>query len=102
MKEAVLLPADDSLPAKEALVVWCWRFQNVLVAAISGGMYAGQPIRSLVSTPTVAGCDVYGTEFRTYIRTVLDGKADDVPLDVRGRIGNVQRYLGLHHFAGYY
>ena len=102
LKEVVLLPADDSLPAKEALVVRRRRFQNVLVAAISGGMYAGQPIRRSVSNPTMAGFDVYGTKFRTYIGTVLDGKADDVPLDVRGRIANVQRYLELHHFAGYY
>ena len=78
-----MLPADDRVPAKVVLVVRRRRFHNVLVAAISGGMYVGQHIRSLVSNPTLAGSNVYCAEFHTYIRAVLDGKADDVPLDVR-------------------
>ena len=66
LEESVLLPEDKHPPPAEALLNRRRRFQDVLAHAISGAVYAGKHITSLVSHPEVPNSDLYTTEFRHF------------------------------------
>ena len=102
LEGAVLLPEDDGLPPAEALQNRRRRFQNVIAHAISGGVYAGKHITSVVSHPGVPYSDIYTPEFRHHVRIVLDGSKQDIPIARRLQIVNVLAYQKLHQATGYF
>jgi hypothetical protein len=102
LRQAVMQPSDSSLPAPEMLTVRRRRFQTAISNAISGATYSGRPVVSLMSHQDVPDSDRYSQEFRMHCRTVLDGKPQDVPLNVRLGITNALRYQELHSAAGFF
>ena len=96
LREAVLLPADNDLPPKDALDTRRRRFQIVLTTSIGGTQYAKQHFRSFVSHPGVEGSDPYDHEFRLMCRVALDGKEVDIPLETRSGIVCALWYKQYH------
>ena len=102
LKDVVFLPSDEDLSGESAIAARRRRFQYVLAQSISGGVYAGQNVRSLVSHPGIEHSETYDNEFRLYCRVILDGKQADVPIHARSTIANALHYRTLHHAQGYY
>ena len=98
----MFLPNDENLSGESAIAARRQRFQYVLAQSISGGVYAGQHVRSVVSHPGIEHSETYDNEFRLYCRVILDGKQADVPIPARSTIANALHYRTLHHAQGYY
>ena len=102
LKDVVFLPSDEDLSGESAIAARRQHFQYVLAQSISGGVYAGQHVHSLVSHPGIEESETYDNEFRLYCRVILDGKQADVPIHARNTIANALHYRTLHHAQGYY